>query len=196
MSRGWRPTRTQSLISWNDGPRGTTNHVSTISTASAHENEATDDTPDSIEAILEASGLSPYLLSWGENERAKKTPRISRTIISRIFGSFGRSEYKSEWPKCDSRDYKSFFIADLLAQPFAPASIGHQGLALLFPEWASDDDEDMFHAFVAVKMGGTALEYMGDYTKVPLLRKTIEWSLLPVIVRPPLIYFVCVSDAT
>lgn len=186
VSRGRRLTRSQSFISRNEGSGGTS-HIS-ISSGSTHENEATGDTPDAIQAIFEVAGLAPYPLSWGENERANKTPRVSRSTFSKIFGAFG---HKSEWFTCDSplEGYKSFFLADLLAQPFAPTSIGHQGLALLFPAWTHDNEEGhIFHAFVSATKGGArrALwEYKGDYTKVPLRQKTIDWSLLPVTVRPP-----------
>jgi hypothetical protein len=173
---------------------GTSSHVSAISIGNTHENEATDDTLNAIEAIL--AGLAPYRLSWGENERAKITPRMLRLTLSRIFGPFGNA-FKTEWPTRDSEDYNSLFVTDQVAQPFAPTSIGHRGLAIICPGWTQDDDEGhIFHTFVAVPKGSDLLEYMGDYTKVPLDRKTIEWSLLPVTVRLSLIFFLCVHDVT
>ncbi len=115
------------------------------------------------------------------------TPRIQRSTLSKIFGRFARLE----WPECDLRpNYRHFFCAEVVAQPFAPTCIGDPGLVVFGPTWtASDapqDDEEnrVFHAFVSAP-NGALLNYVGDYTKVPILQTHIEWSLLPMTVRPP-----------
>ena len=131
------------------------------------------------------AGLAPYPLSRDEMKRANETPEIPRCILSKIFGPYALSE----WSECDlQKNYKHLFCYSPRAQPFAPTSTGHQGLALI-PEWTQDDEEGpiQFHAFMSgpAGMSLSPLKYMGDYTKVPLLQKTIQWSLLPEEVRLP-----------
>lgn len=160
------------------------------STASSHENGAANNAPqpdsDSdfsvpVDAILSRADITSFRLSWGEQERADRTPKVSRSAFARIFGA----RLCLDWVKCRG-DCKEFFYAKLSAQPFAPTSIGGRGLALLGPAGTDTqgDEEgfDLFHVFVASGVanfnGHTMVGYMGDYTIVPL-QQHVDWSLLP-----------------
>ncbi|KAH9057665.1 hypothetical protein EDB87DRAFT_1629782 [Lactarius vividus] len=180
-----RLTRSQSLAarSRNEEPGTSRSDASTIPTGNSHENEVADGVtgaPNAIQAILDGAGLIPYSLSWGESERANMTPSVRRIVISKTFGGNARQE----WFECNLRpNYKYFFRADASAQPFAPTHVGDRGLVLFGPDWndaAQDEEGRIFHVFVSA---GTpkcpTMNYVGDYTKVPLLRTNMEWSLLP-----------------
>ncbi|KAH9021615.1 hypothetical protein EDB85DRAFT_413009 [Lactarius pseudohatsudake] len=110
------------------------------------------------------------------------TPSIRRSTITRAFGGDARRE----WFECNQRpNYKHFFCASARAQPFAPTRVGDRGLILFSPAWidaASDEEGRIFHAFVSTNHSAqrdTEMNYIGDYTKVPLLQTQMEWSLLP-----------------
>ncbi|KAH9041387.1 hypothetical protein EDB85DRAFT_1476668 [Lactarius pseudohatsudake] len=110
--------------------------------------------------MLDSAGLTRYSLSWGESERASMTPSIRRSTITKAFGGDARRE----WFECNQRpNYKHFFCASARAQPFAPTRVGDRGLMLFSPAAQRD----------------TEMNYIGDYTKVPLLQTQMEWSLLP-----------------
>ena len=160
---------------------GASSHVSTLSdsTGSSHEHEAAAPLnapqPELIQAML--SGLTSYQLSWGENIRVNQTPKVSRRTLNKIFGGITNTE----WVKCRQVGYPRMFLAKIAAQPFIPTSTGSRGLAILEPAWADAEDEGgnhMFPLFVSTS-GNELVEYMGDYTKVILPQKNIDWSLLP-----------------
>lgn len=167
----------------NDGPEDASNHLSTISYStgsSSHENEAADTLnapqPELIQAML--SGITPYPLSWGEKVRVDQTPKVSWRTLNKIFGVTN-----TEWVKCRHMDYPRMFLAKIVAQPFMPTSTGSHGLAILEPAWADADEGEnhMFPVFVSTS-GKQVMEYMGDYTKVILPQKNIDWFLLPTTV--------------
>ncbi|KAH9024422.1 hypothetical protein EDB84DRAFT_1440683 [Lactarius hengduanensis] len=183
-----RLTRSQTLAASgrNEQPGGSSSQASTILIGSTHQNdsEVANDVPDdanTIQDILDSAGLTRYSLSWGESERANMTPSIRRSTITRAFGGDARRE----WFECNRRpNYKHFFCADARAQPFAPTRVGDRGLMLFSPAWidaASDEEGQIFHGFVSTSHGerDTKVNYIGDYTKVPLLQTHVEWSLLP-----------------
>ncbi|KAH8981464.1 hypothetical protein EDB86DRAFT_2975785 [Lactarius hatsudake] len=183
-----RLTRSRTAASgWNEQPESSSSQAPTIPVGSTHRDEvAADipDDPDAIRVILNSAGLMSYTLSWGEIERANMTPSIRRSTISKAFGGDARRE----WYECNLRpNYKHFFCADTRAQPFAPTHVGDRGLMLFSPAWidaASDEEGRIFHAFVSTSHGAqrdrdTKMNYIGDYTKVPLLQTHVEWSLLP-----------------
>ena len=170
----------QALSNRNDESEGTSTH---------DDNDDAPTRPDfpvRVEAILSQANITSYRLSWGEQERANSTPRVSQATISRIF----RSRLCLDWVKC--RGDKHFFYAKPKVQPFGPTLIGGRGLALLGPAWTDirgpeEGFSTLFHVFVAagVRKGGTPMtpmKYMGDYTMVPL-QQHIDWSLLPWKVR-------------
>jgi hypothetical protein len=173
----------------NEGSGGAESHISTSlseSAGSSHENEAagTLNAPqlESIQPLL--SGLTSYQLSWGESVRVNQTAKVCRSGLHKIFG--GSS--KVEWVKCNRQEgYTRMFCAKLTAQPFVPTSPGSCGLAIFEPAWEDDVDEggdNIFHVFVSTSIakGNTSLQYTGDYKKVILPQKNIDWSLLPKIV--------------
>ncbi|KAI9444558.1 hypothetical protein H4582DRAFT_1909730, partial [Lactarius indigo] len=173
-----RLTRSQQALttsSPNEGHWATSSHAPTISTSSStHENEVADDVPDApnaIREILDCAGLSAYSLSWGESERANMTPRIRRPTITKVFGGDARRE----WFECNLKpNYKYFFCADLGTQPFVPTRVGDRGLVLIGPAWddeTQDEEGHIFHAFVSADASKSGrMNYVGDYTKVPLLQ--------------------------
>jgi hypothetical protein len=196
VSRTRRRILSRALSSRHDESEGTSTHVSestfSESTASSHENDNANDAPRpdfpvSVSAILSRANITSFRLSWGEQERANSTPKVSQSTITRIFGS----RLRSDWVQCRG-DYKQLFYAKPTVQPFGPTSIGGPGLALLGPAWIDTQNHEesftLFHVFVAASLGKgrgapmTAMEYMGDYTIVPL-QQHIDWSLLPRMVR-------------
>ncbi|KAH9170587.1 hypothetical protein EDB89DRAFT_1977447 [Lactarius sanguifluus] len=178
-----RLTRSQILAASgrNEQPGSSSSQVSTIPIGGTHQDEVPDDS-DAVQEILDKAGLIPYTLSWGESERANMTPSIRRSGISKAFGGDARRE----WFECNLRpDYKLFFCADARAQPFAPTHVGDRGLMLFGPAWidaTSDEEGRIFHAFMSTSHGAqrdAKMNYIGDFTKVPLLQTHMEWSLLP-----------------
>lgn len=173
-SRGPRPSGSRVLGV--EGPGGAHGRALTIPAGNARESEAASDAPivlNTIQVALEGAG-APYRLTRSENMRAQMTQGVSRTTLSEIFGV----PMKPEWADCGLiPDYRYFFCANTLAQPFAPTSAGDPGLALLGPAWAGDEDIRVFHAFVFT--GRAPLKYIGEYAKVTLPQKDVEWGLLP-----------------
>ncbi|KAH8992345.1 hypothetical protein EDB92DRAFT_1857358 [Lactarius akahatsu] len=183
-----RPAPYQPASGRNKQPWSSSSQASTTPIGGTHQDdsEVASDVPDdadAIQEILDSTGLVPYSLSWGEHERANMTPSIRRSSISKAFGGDARRE----WFECNRRpNYKHFLCADgARAQPFAPTRVGDRGLMLFSPAWfdaASDEEGQIFHAFVSTNhraQRDTEMNYVGDYTKVPLLQTHMEWSLLP-----------------
>ena len=193
VTRTQRPTLSQTLSNRYDESEGTSTHVSEpTSTSSSHENDDANDAsqpvfPVAVEEILSRANITSFRLSWGEQERANSTPRVSQATISRIFGS----RLCLDWVKCQGD--KHFFYAKPKVQPFGPTSIGGPGLALLGPACINIHGPEeglkttLFHVFMAASVGEgcapmTPMKYMGDYAMVPL-QQHIDWSLLPWKVR-------------
>jgi hypothetical protein len=199
VSRTRRRTLSQAVSSRHDESEGTTTHVSqsivSESAASTRENDddANDaprpDFPVQVEAILSRADITSFRLSWGEQERANSTPKLSLSTFARIFGGL----LVRDWVKRRQGDYKQFLYSKSTAQPFGPTSIGGRGLALLGPAWIDAQGDEggftIFHVFVTVGEAEGPMEYMGDYTIVPLQQPAhIDWSLLSQTVRSSCFY--------
>ena len=136
--------------------------------------------------MLSRAHIASFRLSWGEQERANNTPKLTQEAFTRIF----RGRMDRDWVQCRG-DYNQFFHAKRTSQPFGPTSIGGRGLALLSPAWVDAQGQEegfnLFHVFVTASVEDgyhTPMEYMGDYTIVPLQQpEHVDWSLLSKTVR-------------
>ena len=134
-----------------------------------------------VEASSSSSSSSSLTLQ--DAALADTTPAVIRKRFIELFG--GNPD--NERPRSRERN---IVCLNPVAQPYGPTSPGQSGLLLLPPATVrSEDMYTSFHVFVntlppmtRVSLGDRRYRYLGTYTKVPIIRTTLEvdeWLSLP-----------------
>ncbi|KAI0253229.1 hypothetical protein BJV78DRAFT_221534 [Lactifluus subvellereus] len=135
-----------------------------------------------ISTILKRARLTQFELTRAEADCAAETPDIGWSTFTNLFG--GRK--KAEWPDCHRNPgYKNFLCANIRAQPYTPTLPGQPGLVLRIPTtiFTPQGDYSSTVHVLSCPQDGTILNYLGEYTRVPLPEVQIEWCDLPSGVR-------------
>ena len=160
----------------NNGRRTAATALSVSHTRSVAQPQTSKDIP----AILRGAGLTLFELTRAEADRVSETPDITWVTFGRLFGGHTRAE----WPDCHKiPEYKNFLCTTIVAQPYTPTFPGQPGLVLrTIPTTVStppDDYSTTLHVLSCPAIGGR-LQYLGEYTRMPLPDVQIRWCDLPV----------------
>ena len=132
--------------------------------------------------LVRRANLTLSELARAETDYASATPDMLWSTFTKLFGGCARAE----WQDCHKiPNYRNFFCATKLAQPFAPTSPGQPGLVPRVPSIVSTPPYDGSGTLrvISCALRGTRLRYLGEYTRRPLPNVCIQWNDLPADVR-------------
>jgi len=132
--------------------------------------------------LVRRANLTLSELARAETDYASATPDMLWSTFTKLFGGCARAE----WQDCHKiPNYRNFFCATKLAQPFAPTSPGQPGLVPRVPSIVSTPPYDGSGTLrvISCALRGTRLKDLGEYTRRPLRYVSIQWNDLPPDVR-------------